>query len=154
MKKYRCIENTGEVDIRGFYVMGMSSKTDDPDTIGQFGTGNKYGITAILRSGNEVTIYSGSKKIKFTKKAVDFRGQSFEQVVIQLDGVDIESGMTVEMGKLSWTFEQGLREIISNAIDEGKMKISEVDKITSKKGVTRIFIKNTIGVSDFFKYFD
>ena len=29
MARFLCIENAGEVDVRGFYVMGMNSKTGE-----------------------------------------------------------------------------------------------------------------------------
>lgn len=152
--KYKVIENDGEVDVRSFYVMGMGTKSADSHTIGQFGTGNKYGITALLRDGNEVTVMSGLKKIRFFTRVTEFRGSDFRHVCIKAGNKVIETSMTIEMGKLNWNVAQGIKEIVSNALDEGGMEIAESNKISGAKGKTRVFFTNSRNVQDFFSGID
>jgi hypothetical protein len=149
--KYICIKNDGEVDIRSFYVMGMSTKTDDDSTIGQFGTGNKYGIAALLRNNYKVIIKSGVKTISFKKVVTTFRGKDFEQIYIKEGRKELEASFTAEIGQLNWGVEQGLKELVSNAIDEGGMEISKENRLVGKKGETRVYISNLNRVAIFFK---
>lgn len=151
MNKFMVIENEGEVDVRAFYVMGMSSKVGDEKTIGQFGTGNKYGITALLREGCDVVVKSGKKTLSFQKVPSEFRGKSFEHIRMKLGNKVVESSMTVEMGQLTWSTEQGMRELIANALDEGGLKVYEADSVDGQKGKTRIFITESHTVLRFVK---
>ena len=154
MSKYLCVENQGEVDIRSFYVMGISTKDYDKTKIGQFGTGNKYGITALLRDGHDVIVYSGKKKITFGTKKVSFREKAFNQVIVKVGKSTKETGMAVEMGKIHWTTPKALRELISNAIDEGGFKIYETDEVIGEEGITRVYISFSPEIEKYMKMFD
>ena len=50
------IRNTGIVPIEAFTLMGVSTKRNDEDKIGMFGTGFKYGISVLLRDNHSVKI--------------------------------------------------------------------------------------------------
>lgn len=151
--KYYCIENSGELDIRGFYLMGVSSK--DETQIGKFGTGNKYGIAALLRAGNEVVVFSGVKKFVFIIKKIKFRGNAYNQIFIKPEkGKLIDSGFTVEMGNAYWNEEYALREFVSNAWDEGGMSQFEMDEAVGEEGKTRIFVSVSDEVTRFIEDFD
>ena len=154
MARFLCIENAGEVDVRGFYVMGMSSKIGKDDMIGQFGTGTKYGITALLRDGHEVQVTSGKSKISFLTSEDNFRGKSFKTVSVKKGRSIFQTGLTVEMGQIHWDSVKAIRELISNAVDEGEFNITETDDVKGSPGVTRVFISESKYVKAFMKDFD
>lgn len=147
---YYVIENKGEVDPKSYYVMGLTSKESTDDTIGQFGTGNKYGIAALLRAGNEVIIKSGSTTIKPFLKDVSFRDKEHQLVCLKIGNKTVETGMTVGMGKYHWEVEHGLRELVANAIDEGGYKTFSTNKVIGDAGTTRIYVSISPETKEFF----
>lgn len=152
--KYLCIENQGKIDERSFYIMGLSSKTNDNETIGKFGTGTKYGITALLRSQHEITVFSGKSKMEFLIKDIMFRDEKHQQVYCKKGQKHIETGFTLAMGQFHWDAQKGLRELVSNAIDEGDWKITEEEEKTGKVNTTRIYISYSPAIESFLKDFD
>lgn len=105
-------QNSGCIDPRSFTVIGVSVK-EGPNPIGYFGTGLKYAISIILRSGGSITIYSGLDEYKLTTKSVTIRGQAFDVVCCN----DQELGFTTELGK-NWQMWQAFRELHCNTVDE------------------------------------
>lgn len=117
---YLKIENSGEVSPLSFSLMGASTKRDDSKAIGMFGTGASYAVSVLMRNKIELVIYSGVTKIQFTSQPVEFRGKTFGQVMMKVGSAKAEAlSITEEMGK-DWDVEKGLRELVSNAYDEGK----------------------------------
>ena len=153
--KYFCIENTGEIDSRAFRILGMSSKVGS-ENIGQFGTGNKYGIAAVKRAGLELVITSGSQRLDFVTKKNVFRDTEFNQIFIRESGKKrlIETALTVEMGEKNWSINEAIREFVSNALDEGGFKWFETEDITAEEGLTRIYIEWDIAVAEYFAKID
>lgn len=110
--------NPGEIDMKAVEVMGLSAKTGD-SPIGRFGTGLKYAIAITLRVNGHITIYSGTNCYKFEKNLISFRGKSIEQVVMSKNGGPfINLPFTNDYGQ-DWEPWQALRELESNARDEG-----------------------------------
>jgi hypothetical protein len=108
-----CFHTNTEIDERSWSVMGMHAKeTNDP--VGLFGTGLKYSLCIILRSGHEIEIYSGDKHYVFGLTKTEFRGKEFEQVTCNGETLPF----TTEYGK-NWTMEGAYRELVSNCMDEG-----------------------------------
>lgn len=142
---YIKIENKGELDIPGLFLVGASSKRDE-DKIGFFGSGNKYAMATLLRKGIKFKIFSGKKEVKITTKPVIFRGKLFEQIFV--DGK--ETSLTTDMG-VDWETWFAIREFYSNALDEGGAKLSVEKKVWGKKGTTRIFIQFVKEIKDIFK---
>jgi hypothetical protein len=101
--------------------LGLSTKRDNPDTIGRFGSGIKFAPIACLRNGWD-WVFVGE----------DSRGEyQMSYAVIQEDGVDCvwhdygdemkPSSFTIGAGELSWTDPfQIIREPIANAMDGAK----------------------------------
>jgi len=155
MSKYYCIKNIGEVDYRTFYMMGVTSKSESDKYIGQFGTGSKYGIAALLRAGIDVVVYSGKTKIMFIPKKFEFSGKKFNQIFIKVGNKKMkETSMVVEMGEICWGVSEGLRELVCNAVDEGGFEYFMCDDLFGEEGCTRIYIKVCKDVIDFFNNFD
>lgn len=114
-------KNPGEIDIRGACIAGLSAK-EIKSPIGYFGTGLKYSIACILRWGGEITIWSGTQQYTFVADEMEFRGNSFKQIVMRTYGVggyvETPLGFTTEYGK-NWKPWQVFRELYANARDEG-----------------------------------
>jgi len=149
---YLCIENSGEVDIRSLCIMGVSIKEKENDkAIGMFGTGAKYGIAALVRTLHEVTIYSGTKKIDVHTRKVNLRGVTFEEIIFRHGKKTYSTNMTQDLGKLSWTLNKGIIEIISNAYDEKDPRIYRAEKVVPESGKTIVAIKMSSSIESFCK---
>jgi hypothetical protein len=134
--KYLTFINTGEVDTKAMTLIGASTKRDDAKLIGFFGSGFKYALAALLRIGATPIIYSGTRKIEITTREETFRDKTFN--VICIDGK--ETSMTVESGP-DWSAVDAIREIYSNAIDEGLVnKVMYDEEPTGVQGVTVVSI--------------
>lgn len=145
MNKYWIkIQNDGEIDINGLHLMGISTKREE-DKIGFFGSGNKYAIALLLREKIPFKIFSGKKKIEVTSQPVMFRGQLFDQILINGE----KTSLTTAMGP-DWETWFAVREIYCNAQDEGGAKIEVCQKITPSKDKTTVFIALTKKLSAFF----
>jgi hypothetical protein len=102
-----------EIDPRMWSVMGMTAKDSD-HPVGMFGTGAKYALAILLRTGHEVEIFSNGKHYVFGLVQTEFRGKPFEQVTCNGDPLPF----TTEYGK-NWEIEGAYRELVSNTMDEG-----------------------------------
>jgi len=129
------IESNGEIETAALNLIGASTK--DESHIGFFGTGLKYSIAWLLRNGIEFHLFSGTERIPISTQSVEFRGQTFDRVFINGE----PTSMTTEMGK-NWKPWFIIRELYSNALDEGQASIEEAEMLDGQSGVTRIFIKN------------
>lgn len=122
MTKYIRIRNLSDEE---FFVprialekLGLSTKRDDADTIGRFGSGIKFAPIAALRNGWDWWFVGN-----------DTNGSYYMQYVVrQEDGIDCvwydygtdlkPSSFTLGAGELSWTDPfQIIREPIANAMD-------------------------------------
>lgn len=157
MKNYLVIENQGEIIVEDLILFGSSTKRGDATKIGQFGSGNKYGLPRLIRGGCTPIIYSGTKELKVETKRINHRG--FDRDVIFIDGKD--SSITTDAGP-KWDMWMALREIYSNAIDEGDEKFYTTktleEAIANKREGRTLYIIPINGevrevVENFEKYF-
>jgi len=135
---YLTIENKGLIEPEDLYLIGSSTKREDETKIGMFGSGWKFAIAWLMRNDCLPVIYSGNEKIEIGFKVVLHRNTPVK--VITINGK--ETSLTSEMG-MKWSGWMALREIVSNAIDEGEDKISTVWNPESFEGQekrTRIYI--------------
>lgn len=107
-------QNDGEIEKGALTLLGASTKREDQNKIGMFGSGNKYALAYLIRNGYDVLIYSGEKTIEIGTKTERLSGQVFD--VITVDGE--KTSITTTTGP-QWTLWQAIRELYSNAIDEG-----------------------------------
>ena len=107
----------GLIDLKAISVMGLHSK-DGENPIGYFGTGLKFALSTLLRSGAGVTVYQGKNKVTFDTVKMDFRGKEFDSISMTEDGKDpIILGYTTQLGK-NWEMWMAFRELHSNTLDE------------------------------------
>lgn len=105
--------NPGHVDLDVIRTMGVSVKeTDNP--IGFFGTGLKYAIATLLRTGHSISLYTNGETIQFRSKPKEIRGKTFEMIYMG----DEQLGFTTDLGK-NWEVWHAYRELYSNCLDEG-----------------------------------
>lgn len=107
------LANPGLLDLNTIRIMGVSVKTGDTP-IGYFGTGLKYAIATLLRTGHAITLtLGGSERYEFTARDEIIRGETFKRVYMN----DEALSFTTDLGK-NWEVWQAFREIYSNMLDE------------------------------------
>lgn len=142
------IENKGEIDLGGLHLMGVSSKREDEEKIGFFGSGNKYAIALMLREKIPFKIYSGTQEVKIDCVPVFFRGQLHNQIRINKEKTSLTSSMGID-----WEPWFAVREMYCNAVDEGGEKITMVQELDPEKGKTSVYIALDEKLEVFFRNF-
>lgn len=133
-------ENQQEIDVRSISTFGVSVKDGD-NPIGFFGTGLKYAIAVLLRTGHQVTIMSGESVIDFGVSSESVRGKDFDFVVMtEDDAAPAPIGFTTELGK-QWELWMAYREIACNCKDEGGTAGGVQSMPNPECGKTKIIIK-------------
>lgn len=110
--------------VEAFTVMGMSSKPNSENPIGEFGTGLKLALAAILRMGGTFKLYIGGEEYVFYTSTKTFRGDLHEQVMMRKRRGVLSRW---QYSKLPFTLNYGrnlspwqcYRELESNTRDEG-----------------------------------
>ena len=131
---YVCFSNKGEVPINAFKLLGASSKRNDNSKIGYFGTGLKYAIAVMLKQKIDFKIYSGEKEVKISTRKTKFLDDTVDVMTVNGE----KTSITLDAG-IDWKPWFAIREIYSNAIDEGgEMILGQTP--TGQEGFTKIFI--------------
>jgi len=105
--------NPGLIDLEAITIMGVNVKEGD-NPIGFFGTGAKYAVAVLLRTGHTVSLRRGTITHTFTSREISIRGKAFNRVYLD----EQELGFTTDLGR-KWKVWQAYRELASNAYDEG-----------------------------------
>ncbi len=144
--------------------LGLSTKRDDENTIGQFGSGSKFAPIAALRNGWE-WINVGEDNLGPYKMEYVAREEGDINCVYYLydDEILKPSSFTVDAGVLSWDDEfQIFREAFSNALDEftsngNEYVVEIVDEVKFEPGMFAVYITADPSLIDiinsFGKYF-
>ena len=105
--------NRGHIDLDVIRTMGVSVKEND-NPIGYFGTGLKYAIATLLRTGHKVWLDTNGESVYFQTKTKEIRGKEFQMIMMGEE----QLGFTTDLGK-NWQVWQAYRELASNTMDEG-----------------------------------
>jgi len=166
MSMYLMIENAGEAPIEAYTRLGDSgTRQRSGRFIGQFGSGNKLGLTMLCRKGISATFHCGTTKGEFYAERdhiteADGKVRESYPMKCQLSGKSnrkIDLGWDLLMGAMDWDdVGMALREFISNAIDCSKVMGTEPvikmePKPRGKSGTTRVFIEATPAVMEYFQ---
>jgi hypothetical protein len=118
---YLKITNKGLICEEDLMLIGSSTKREQTGKIGMFGSGWKYALAWLLRNGCKPSILAGTDKIE-----IDFKVRMHRQNAVNVITVNgKETSLTTEMGP-KWTGWMAIREILSNAIDEGEHSIDVI----------------------------
>jgi len=175
MPAFLMIENPGVCPPEGFTVLGVSlaDTSSNQGVIGQFGSGNKHGVTLCLRKGVEPTIFCGTLRLEFFTKPQTVSdsqaSKDFSRVCVKYggtyNGVNKTStedlGFVLDYGQKDWNdIALALREFVSNSIDrcirengnwkDVRVEIVDEAKVRAKAGVTRVFLPLTAEVLEFY----
>lgn len=137
-----CFENDGLIELDTLRLMGVSVKSEG--AIGYFGTGLKFAVATLLRTGHAITIQAGRDTYPITVEPLTVRGASFEGVRLG----DERLGFTTQLGK-NWEPWQAFRELHSNALDEGGDSYRIEQEPVPHENKTRILVSGT-GVEEAF----
>jgi len=142
MNKYIKITNYAPcVNRLSLEKLGYSSKRNDPNTIGQFGSGIKYAPIAALRLGLDFVFTGNDDKGSYILKYKSQVQDGINCIVYDYGNYTENSSFTLEAGIMSWDNEfQIYREAISNAKDGMNWHRSIVNKITVEKDQFSVFI--------------
>lgn len=132
-------------------LMGGTTKKDCKHKIGQFGTGLKYIIAYMLRNELDFHICIGEDTVKLDIVKETIRDTEFGIIVIN----DSKSSITTNMG-LDWKPWMIVRELYSNALDEGGESYSIVEEhdVIGTKDTTTFYIPMTIDFIDVYNNWD
>jgi len=109
-------DNPGEIDPRLISTFGVNVKEGD-NPIGFFGTGLKYAIAVLLRTGHRVSVQTGLSTYDFGLRAETIRGKEFQFVHMMGRAEPVALGFTTELGK-TWPMWAAYRELFCNCRDE------------------------------------
>ncbi len=136
--KYLKIKNNGELDIRLVALMGGTTKANDQYKIGQFGTGLKYTLAYLFRNNVEFKIFTGTKEVKLHLETETIKGEDFKIICIEGNRTSITTKMGNELQP--WMI---VRELYSNALDEGGAEYCLTDNSESEENTTCFYIELT-----------
>jgi hypothetical protein len=108
-----CFHTGGIINPLSWEIIGMSAKESD-SAIGQFGSGLKFAIAILLRTGHQIEVITEQDHYKFSTVEREFRGKTFS--IVTCNGKEL--GITTDMGK-HWDLWMAYRELVSNTMDEG-----------------------------------
>lgn len=111
MTVYFC--NEEPIDLNAIALMGVSVKTGS-NPIGFFGTGLKFSIATLLRTGHQVELIRSGESVPFRIHSEVIRGENFDRVKMG----DELLGFTTKLGR-NWEAWQAYRELHCNCTDEG-----------------------------------
>jgi hypothetical protein len=122
--KQLLITNKGLLEVAALTLLGASSKRGDGSKIGMFGSGNKYALAYFARNGHSIKIITGGVEIKIGLAKQTLRGKEFDVLCIN----DAPTSITTEFGH-KWQLWEAIRELYSNAVDEGLLHFGLVDAV-------------------------
>lgn len=134
--KYLKIQNKGELDIRLISLMGGTTKKDKPELIGSFGSGMKYVLAYLLRNNLDFKVFIGEGQVDISTKSEQIRDTTFDVIYINGERSSITSNMGME-----WEAWMIIRELYSNALDEGEELVEETEVCEGEVGTTTFFIQ-------------
>jgi len=121
--------------------MGGTTKSDDDEKIGQFGTGLKYAIAYLMRTETKFRLFIGTDEVLFSLIESNIAGKDFSEIYLNGESMKI----TTQYG-YQWEAWEAIREIWCNALDEkdGQRKIvSSTGHIKGTDGSTTFYIEVT-----------
>lgn len=136
--KYLEITNKGMLDIRLIALMGGTTKENDTYKIGHFGTGLKYTLAYLFRTNTDFKIFVGTEEVKINLEYEQIESERFE--IICINGH--RTSITTKMGH-DWKAWMIVRELYSNALDEGEDTYKIVEEVSPNSDKTSFYLELT-----------
>jgi len=162
MKYIKVTNKTNEVNRLKLEKLGFSTKRDNDETIGQFGSGIKFAPIAAVRKGMKFVFAGSDTKGDYTLEYIIKDDEGVPSVFYKYDDYEKPSSFAADAGLLSWENDfQIYREIVSNAIDESKLtgepwdiSVVDVEDINPVDGEFSVYITATESMIDINDNFD
>lgn len=141
--------------------LGLSTKRDDENTIGQFGSGSKFAPIAALRKNIRWVSAGTDEKGPYTMEFIS-KDEDGINCVYSLwnDGTEKPTSFTLEAGMLSWEDDfQIFREAFANALDEKiaydvEYTVELADEIKIEEGIFSVYLSAVPEMLEIFNKFD
>lgn len=141
MKYIKISNNSLGVNRLHLEKLGLSTKRDDPDSIGQFGSGIKYAPISALRMGLSFAFVGEDNKGKYKLQYRVEDEDGIKSIVYDYGDYEKQSSFTIDAGCMSWDTEwQIYREVVANAKDNGHWTREIVDKVKYVSGQFAVYI--------------
>lgn len=141
MKYIKISNNSLGVNRLHLEKLGLSTKRDDPNSIGQFGSGIKYAPISALRMGLSFAFVGEDNKGKYKLQYRVEDEDGIKSIVYDYGDYEKQSSFTIDAGCMSWDTEwQIYREVVANAKDNGHWTREVVDKIKYVSGQFAVYI--------------
>lgn len=148
---YLIVQNKGLIEPQDLCLIGSSTKRDDASKIGMFGSGWKFALAWLMRNDCKPKIFSGTDLIN-----VDFEVSLHRNNPVNVITINNEkTSLTTQMG-LKWTGWMAIREILSNALDEGEEKITTSwnPEFCGEENMSRVYIPMNNELSEVMRDFN
>lgn len=112
-------------------LLGRSSKTNNSDTVGQFGEGYKIAALVLNRIGKTFTIYNNNKNEVWTSKFIN--SKKWLEKILQFTVTKKETdnkGLVIEIGNVTYWEYEGISDIWLQRYEEK----NDVEKIPTMYG--------------------
>lgn len=112
-------------------LLGRSSKTNNSDTVGQFGEGYKIAALVLNRIGKTFTIYNNNKNEVWTSKFINSKKwlEKILQFIVTKKETD-NKGLVIEIGNVTYWEYEGISDIWLQRYEEK----NDVEKIPTMYG--------------------
>ena len=149
--KYLKVSNVGTCPKEAFTMLGISTARGHSNKVGQFGSGSKMAIGVFLRNNISPIIVSGDMYVTFSTQQKLMGELPYGAIIANINDMNHELGFALEFGAIDWTkISMGVREVVSNAIDQGDYKFEVVDEVSpTEEGRTAVYIPYTDEVKNY-----
>ena len=129
-KVLRFVNATSKLKINTL-LLGRSSKTNNSDTVGQFGEGYKIAALVLNRIGKTFTIYNNNKNEVWTSKFTNSKKwlEKILQFTVTKNETD-NKGLVIEIGNVTYWEYEGISDIWLQRYEEK----NDVEKIPTMYG--------------------
>ena len=153
------VENVNRLSLEK---LGMSTKRDNDQTIGQFGSGIKFAPIAAIRKGMRWVFTGKDNKGDYVLEYIIKDDEGIPSVFYKYQDYEKPSSFSADAGILSWKEEfQIYREVVSNAIDENTLNglgwdvdVVDVEEIVPIDGEFSVYISATEELLEIHNNFD